>query len=211
MRTILTAVAIVAALAPHAAAQSVRRNPSAGVIGGLSVATLNFSEPSGTAPTDRFLRRRGGALGAVLLVPVSRRAALRIDPMYLQKGTVFDTFGQQSRLVLEYFEVPILAIVELTRGAARPYVVGGPSAGYLLKAKVKTGGSTEDVKDEFENADFGVTVGGGVTLSTARKTFFIEARYSAGLTNISKETDDSVNAKTRGVVVMGAIAWRLGR
>jgi hypothetical protein len=78
--------------------------------------------------------------------------------------------------------VPIL--LRLAPSRARPlYVLLGPSINFNVSAKttdVVPSGVEEDVKEVIRNAEFGLVFGAGV----AAKRALVEARYSAGLTDI---------------------------
>jgi len=95
--------------------------------------------------------------------------------------------------------------------SARPYVMAGPSLGFLLSAKYDfKDGPEYDAKDETKGLDLGVGLGGGVSIPRGDKTFFAEARYVLGLTNINDESDEST-VKNRGLQVLVGATIPLGK
>jgi hypothetical protein len=64
------------------------------------------------------------------------------------------------------------------------YFLFGPSLNVNVSAKtidVVPTGAKEDIKDDIRNTEFGLVFGAGVN----RRIFLLEARYSAGLTDIA--------------------------
>ena len=92
----------------------------------------------------------------------------------------------------------------------KPYVMAGPTVGYLLSAKVKDPDGEEDIKDDIKNIDFGLAFGGGVSLPMGNNTFFVEGRYSLGLSDINDDPNDDTKIKTKGIQIMAGITFPLG-
>jgi hypothetical protein len=86
---------------------------------------------------------------------------------------------------LDYIEIPLL--IKLNLGRSRrvaPYIYGGTYLGVNIGSSAKTGELEVDVQ-EFDETDYGFTVGAGLNISLLN----IEARYEGGLTEISENSD----------------------
>ena len=66
---------------------------------------------------------------------------------------------------------------------------------FLLNAKLSIG--DDSVTDQFQRADYGLVVGGGVEIAR----FIVEGRFTRGLGNIAKDKNDPV-LKTQTFAVM---------
>ena len=91
-------------------------------------------------------------------------------------------------------------------GDTKPYVMAGPTVGWLLSAEV----DGEDIKDDVKSIDFGIAFGGGVSLPMGNNTVFVEGRYSLGLTDINDDPTDDTKFKTKGIQIMAGITFPLG-
>jgi len=90
---------------------------------------------------------------------------------------------------------------------ARPYIVAGPSIGFLSKAdfvvSIDDQEQTEDLEEDFEDFDVSILFGGGVDVPMGSATFFLDGRYAVGLTNVFTVEGESI--KTKGFqVALGA-------
>jgi len=102
---------------------------------------------------------------------------------------------------LNYARVPILIRFYhgfLGKAKSGLFAEVGPYGGYLLSAKqtgtvkdsLGTQNISEDIKSNFENTDYGISFGGGVSIASI---LTINYRYDWGLANISKTLDDWTN------------------
>ncbi|RRA99266.1 PorT family protein [Larkinella rosea] len=118
------------------------------------------------------------------------------DVLYSQRGAKYDNPGDRSSHVqhLNYLEIPVVARYYLNlSGNFRPNFFIGPSLGVLMGAKRTksinqgTAYPDSDTKDEFETVDLGGTAGFQANFKVkSRQRFLIDARYTLGLTNVSK-------------------------
>jgi hypothetical protein len=186
-----------------------------GAFGGVNLATLH------EAPSEQGLAFSTKGLpeaGAVVDVTLGRRLSLRLEPMFLQKGSGISVnlFGTPSTatLRLSYLELPALLSLTLGAGPVRPYVMAGPTVGYLMSAKGTNDatGKETDVLKQYKRTDFGVSFGGGVRVPAGGAVVFVEGRYSMGLTNLPKDTGSApgLTLKNRGVQVGLGVSFRLG-
>lgn len=161
----------------------------------VNFATLSL-EPSGS--TDPSLRTALG-IGATLDYALNPNLSVRTQPMYLQKGAKLDIgIDEDAIFKLSYIELPIMASYRIDLDSdVTPYIMVGPSIGFLLDAKVDVDGFEDDQNDETEGIDFGVGIGGGATIPQGNLTLFVEGRFVAGIVNINAEADEQ-EVKNRG-------------
>ncbi len=176
-----------------------------GVIGGLNLASLSFDpDPQGVDLSNRT----GIGIGGVLSFGVGETLALQLEPMFLQKGSkaTVQGFGE-TELKASYIEVPAMLKFAFGSSDTKPYVMAGPTVGFLLSAKQ----DETDIKDDVKSIDFGLTFGGGVSLPMGNNTVFVEGRYSFGLADINDDSDpDADKFKTKGIQIMAGITFPLG-
>jgi hypothetical protein len=181
-----------------------------GFLGGLNRAT--FHETPQESGLD-FATRNLFLAGGVLNLGLGGRFSLRIEPMFCTKGSTvtIDIFGAETATVrLSYLELPVLLNVSLSSGAVRPYLIAGPTLGYLTSATgTDSTGSKTDIKKNFKKADPGISFGGGLRMR-GRPSFFVEARYTLGLANIAKDSQ-GFSLKNRGLQLAAGLTFPLGR
>lgn len=195
MRTAAILLACVILCATSAFAQGFGK----GVRGGLNVATTATGGENGDAAPDWQLR---GVVGGFIVWPVTSWLVLQPELLYAMKGAKQEAFGLQSKLLLDYIEVPVLARVSRGSPGTRTwYIVAGPSFGWLARAKARAdfGGATEeiDLKDDVKSYDIGLTAGGGMEFGS----ILVDARYTHGLSDIDKDTSDDVEVTNRAISV----------
>ncbi len=182
-----------------------------GVIGGLNLANLSVDPDAGVDISNRT----AFGIGGILSFGVGETLALQLEPMFLQKGAKLKLseqgFTLEAEIKVSYIEVPAMLKFAFGSGDTKPYVMAGPTVGYLLSAKVKDDMEEQDIKDDVKNIDFGLAFGGGVSLPMGNNTLFVEARYSLGLSDINDDPDDpDTSIKTRGIQIMAGITFPLG-
>lgn len=191
-----------------------------GVIGGINLANISVDDDSTT--TKNLM---GLGIGGVLDLALSNNVSLCFEPMYLQKGAEQDIQEEigtiNVKMKLNYIEIPVFLKILLGSGDMKPYIMAGPTIGFLMSANMEVsmlGVSVEgDIKDFIESMDYGVGFGGGISFAMGNNTFFIEGRYTMGLTDIFKggtfEEDMEIpneEVKTKGIQIMGGFSMPLG-
>ncbi len=176
-----------------------------GVRGGVNLADVAL-DADGAAPS--FDSRIGLVAGAFVTLPITSWIELQPEVLYSGKGARLEQEGIESKLVLDYLEVPVLARVSGNAfGTTRYYVVAGPTAGFRMRAKTRTefSGATEelDISEDVERFDFGIAAGGGLQFGS----LLVDARYTFGLTDIDKDTTDSVTIKNRVLSLTAGIRF----
>jgi hypothetical protein len=166
---------------------------SFGVKGGVNVADIAVT---GGSNEPSFDPRIGLVAGGFVRLPVASWLALQAEGLYSEKGARFKESGVEAKLILNYFEVPVLAHIRL---AHLFYAEAGPSMAFRLQAKGRSrfSGSTEDVdiSDQVETFDFGVAMGGGVELGR----LIIDGRYTLGISDADKDKTDTTKTKNRAI------------
>jgi hypothetical protein len=194
---------LVSAAVFSAAAPVMAQGFAIGVKGGLSIATQHTSGDGGGPALDN----RFGAVGGVFaILPLVSRLDLEVDGLYASKGAKLATQGIGSTLQVDYFEVPLLARYRLG-GGHQFYVAAGPSLAVRLRARARTdfGGATEeiDVADQVESTDFGIAMGGGLTI----RSIVIDGRYTLGRRDIDKDKTDTSRTFNRAIALTAGIRF----
>lgn len=120
--------------------------------------------------------------------------------------------GATATTRLDYLELPALLKFHTGAGNAKFYVTGGPYVAYAVHGDVKaTLNSIIDIKlgtfpFNVEGAlynpwEFGVKGGAGVEVATGSGSFFAEAMYTQGLTDVLDEPVVDIRMKNFGVGV----------
>lgn len=193
-----------------------RAEVGAGLLAGVNIATLGSDDEG----LDDAMASKTFAVGGVVLdFPISEAVSVRLEPMYMPKGTTFllevDEIDFPLTLRLTSVELPILLKLSRTTGAVRPYLVIGPSFGYRTGAATtdEITGEEEEIEDDDDLAtwDYGVTGGGGLSYALGRASVFAEGRYTLGLADLDRQPDADVALKNRGVQILAGFTIRVGR
>jgi Outer membrane protein beta-barrel domain len=140
----------------------------------------------------------GGAFANMQVLPW---LAVQPELLYAQKGarTSFESTDQSGNITgsgtitfkFDYIEVPVLlALSKPALGPARAAFLLGPSLGIKVAESVKSegGGATLNAKtDVVKTANFGIVGGLGVRVPVGTLKWVGDARWSYGLTSISKQ------------------------
>ncbi len=179
-------------------------SPKFGIKGGLNL--TNFSSEDFN---DNHLKA-GFNVGVFSKIPVTTGFSIQPELLYSLKGTKSDysNFIQgngEYRFNLGYIELPVLAVVNLTRNFS---IHAGGYAAYLTNANIKDvnndgtiQGITDFNADNFNRFDFGLAGGAAFDI----ENFTIGARYNYGLTKIGKSGNVSSdllgNSKNNGLSI----------
>jgi hypothetical protein len=160
-------------------------------------------------------RRVAAAFGGFLVLPLNERFSAQFEALYIAKGAKLESdAGDPSvTLKLDYFEVPVLARVALTRTAKRSFFLfAGPSFAVRTNASVEDSvtvggynyGSATDVGVDFKRFDVGVIVGGGVDIG---QWIVIDGRYAWGLTDINANDEIPFSINNRAFTFMAGVRF----
>lgn len=215
--TILVCGFLLLAISAPAAAQH-----EIGVIAGLNLAHLHSIELEERGHVFSHLVRFGA--GAVIDLSLTNRFGLRIEPIYVlkgAKGNITQGTEIETKITLEYLQLPVLLKYAFKGRSVRPYVMLGPSIGFRLKAKrTLSGPGTEpaengkDIKEETNGINFGMNLDIGMNLPIGHNNLFLEIFWAEGLTNIydnQRVTDDVSKTTTHDIQIMTGITFPLGK
>lgn len=183
-----------------------------GVLGGLNLASCDIDPLEGGMEISNLT---AFGFGCVLDYSLNEFITLHLEPMYLQKGAKGDWEIFEFESKAAYIEIPVMLKYAFGTTEIKPYVIAGPTIGYLLSATTKMSGGgyseEEDIKDVTKSLDFGLCFGAGVSVPMSNNSIFLEARYALGLTNINDDPDDpDTDVKTKGIQIFAGITFPLG-
>jgi len=179
-----------------------------GVLGGWNFANASVHPDQGLD----WKTRKGFGFGAVLDYSVTDFITLHLEPMLLLKGTKAEQGEKKLEYRLTYVEIPVMFMYTIGTNTIKPYLMAGPTIGFLQDAKLKVtrGGDSEwdDLKDDLKSIDFGLGFGAGLNLPIGNNSIFVEARYSPGLMNIVDNAEAPyTDIKTRGIQIFVGITF----
>lgn len=176
-----------------------------GVLGGWSFTNASIDPDQGFDWKTRTV----GGFGAVLDYRVTDFITLHLEPMLLGKGPKAEEGENKVVFRLTYIEIPAMFKYIIGTNTIKPYLMAGPTIGFLQDAKLKvTMGNWDDLKDDLKSIDFGFGFGAGLDLPIGNNSIFVEARYSLGLMNIAdKDEGTYADVKTRGIQIFVGITF----
>lgn len=144
-----------------------------GVKAGLNISTISGDDT----------KAKAGFYGGVLMnVPVA--SSFSVQPEILYNGIGAKSDGSiDAKLNLDYISVPVMFQYNAT---PQFYLEAGPQFSFLINSKLKYQSSSLDAKDIIKGFDFGIGLGAGYFFT---KNIGVNARYIAGVTNITKEVN----------------------
>jgi len=148
-----------------------------GIKAGLNVYNISNSNNTEYDPKLGF---QVGMLGHIHL---AKQLALQPEITYSGQGAKFNSGGVETKLNLDYINVPVLVQYMFDNGFR---LQAGPQVGFLVNAKAKTGSAKTDIKSNYKSVDFGFGVGVGYVKPATG--FGFDLRYNIGVANINKNT-----------------------
>lgn len=159
-----------------------------GVKGGLNISTITNADVDGVN-TKSLVGFHVGFFGEFM---ISNKFAIQPEVLYSAQGTELEFEGISGDLKLDYITIPVMAKYYVADAFSLEL---GPQIGFLVSAKAKSGGESEDVKDELKSTDVSLNFGVGYDITP---NFMIGVRYSLGLTRLQDEIfpgeDESKNS-----------------
>ncbi|MDO9554648.1 porin family protein [Rhodonellum sp.] len=156
-----------------------------GIKGGLNLYNLDLGAG------NSFDTKAGIHLGLLGHIHLANQFALQPEIMYSGQGAKFMNGGVETKINLDYINVPVLLQYMFDNGFR---LQAGPQVGFLLGAKYKTNNNSVDFKDDYKSIDFGLGFGGSYVHTPSG--FGVDARYNLGLSNINENTNTT--SKNRG-------------
>ncbi|MCF8715305.1 PorT family protein [Joostella atrarenae] len=144
---------------------------------------VNFSSVTGD-DIDSPDNRTSFYAGLVAEAPISERVSIQPEVFYSGQG--FDVDDQDTEFQVDYIQVPLLAKIYLAEGFN---LHAGPQVGFKVNEELDFE-PTEDAgdfdTDEINDVDFQLTGGAEYKFENG---FFLQARYSYGLSEVVEDTD----------------------
>jgi len=113
--------------------------------------------------------------------------------MYTQKGATLEEritsatnpegYPKSFSPRIEYISIPLLLSFRIGSSNVVPYIIAGPRIDYFLASSAEYA-SHKVIYDDFNQVDFGVTIGGGLLFS---RIISMEIRYCP---NLSRSRDN---------------------
>ena len=153
-----------------------------GLKAGLSFSNVSWSDDDGS---EKMILKP--TFGGFVLVPIGKGLFLQPEVNYLVTGEKWDFEGGSEAENFTYLHIPILLKYQfMEEGKVLPFIEAGPAIGFLLSAD----DDGEDVKSFFKSTDFGLEVGGGVSMPAGKMKVVLDARFYLGLTNAYNFVND---------------------
>lgn len=152
------------------------------LIGGMSFSRYHVEGlgyiPPPFGPVWRY--KPGFIQGIGIEFKIIKRLSLEADVLYFQKGSNY-TLGPGSKLNynLNTISFPLLVKFAFLPDSL-PYILTGGEFSIILSHMV----DGRDLMESTEKHDYGILLGVGYDFKIPRFSFFIEARYHIGLTDI---------------------------
>lgn len=176
-----------------------------GVKAGVNFANISIEEEG----VDISFDNRTGLVGGVFVVcPISGAFGVQTEALYSQRGAKLEEGGGSGTLELDFLEVPVLArFSSPASSGASFHVFGGPSLGLRLRARAESDfegeSESEDISDDVERFDLGLVAGAGFEMGR----LIVDGRYTWGIRNLNRSTEDDAKIKNRTFSVMAGIRF----
>lgn len=139
----------------------------------------NFANFDGGSGIDYKSRTSFHAGLVAEIKPTGGNIAIQPELLYSSQGAEVDGFDDFN---LDYVAVPVMVKYYILPDLLS--LEAGPQFSFL----VSDANTTDELGNTFENKNFDFAVAGGATVNIT-KSFFAQARYTVGLSEISKDAD----------------------
>lgn len=153
-------------------------NAQFGINGGLNISTIHGGDVTGTKSKTGF------HFGALYQIQVSNGIAVQTEASYSAEGYKNDA---EAKMLMNFLNIAALFRYNFEGGFN---LATGPQYGFLMSAKGKENGESEDYKDAFKSGNFCWDFVAGYDLPIGLGLY---ARYNLGLSSVVKES--GVDAK----------------
>ncbi|WP_327018593.1 porin family protein [Croceibacter atlanticus] len=148
---------------------------------------VNFAKLTGDDVEDAD-GRTSFHVGAIVEIPVSDRFSVQPEVLYSGQGLQSEEDGIESKIKLDYINVPVLAKFYLTDGLS---LEGGPQFGFLVNDEFEiedSNGNSIEVEDlDAASFDLGAALGLGYKFTNG---LFLQGRYVLGLSNVDDSEEE---------------------
>jgi hypothetical protein len=138
----------------------------------------------------------GFSIGGLVTFETHPNVTIQPEIIYSAKNIdVLEADGDaDSDVSLGFIEIPVLAKLHPRRGAdATPFVLVGGTLSFVTGAELRTTAGnitvTEDIEDQIDSTDIGLTFGGGLDLQQDWGIVTIDARYTLALGDLPEAGD----------------------
>lgn len=164
-----------------------------GVKAGANLSSLSGDDAEG------LKAKIGFNAGAFAEIPVTEKFSVKPEAVFSLQGAKAEDVDD-AKLNLSYINIPVLAKFNIAEGF---FAETGPQIGFLMSAKQKFDGESEDVKDGFKSTDFSWAFGAGYEFAP---NFGANLRYNLGLSKLDEEGE----AKIKNSVFQLGIFYKFG-
>ncbi len=161
---------------------SVQAQVGFGLKAGLNISTVRGDEDEGV---KSLIGANGGLFANI---PAGTNFAVQPELVYSMEGAKLD--GSDFKIHLDYVNIPLLAQYRNPSGF---YAELGPQIGILTSAKIKSGGTSESIKDQLKSTNFSIVGGLGYNFIPS---VGVNARYALGVSNISDDSEGDLKTST---------------
>jgi hypothetical protein len=161
-----------------------------GIVGSLNYAKIDKAKIRDRYATERHVFY---GIGCVLDIDLIRQLSLRVEPLFLQKGGIFQDISNPNnpKMMMEITCIEVPVMLKVTFGnTIKPYFMAGPSIGFITKGGmylIKKPKKKGDMKYVLKDTDWGLSLGGGLSIQLNICTVFLESYRTFGLKNIIRE------------------------
>ena len=139
-------------------------------------------------------------VGAFANIPLVDRFSVQPELVFSRQGTKFEDEGDDTKLRLNYLNIPILGQYNDPSGF---YAETGPQFGFLINAKVKEDGRVHTVSGDYKSLDISWGFGAGFRFTEQASAGI---RWNLGLTDVT-----DYPGKARNSVLQLGVAYRFGK
>ncbi|ADQ17961.1 hypothetical protein Lbys_2284 [Leadbetterella byssophila DSM 17132] len=178
----------------------------------------------------KYMATGGGALFAEIPLDANfsfrpeiayNRRGGKLEGLNLGSGTIGQIIGNlaNARLNLDYIDIPLLFKYNIsTEGEGSPYVVAGPSLGFMVGHTMSNSilgliDLNYNVNMNFKNFDLGGVVGLGYEMPlNGKMKGFVEATYRQGFLNaVDNFGPVKVDSKTSNFGISAGVSFPVGK
>lgn len=150
---------------------------SIGLVAGANFSKMDFSKGMPPPPTPMPTSYKPGVrVGFYTDVHLSNWLSLRNEYVFSQVQNEVESTKEQY--TLNYVSLPVLAEF---RASEKLLLLAGPELGFLINAKQKASGATDNITHDTEERSIGIVGGAGYAIASH---IAIHGRYQLGMNHI---------------------------
>ncbi len=170
-------------------------------------AGVNFAKLTGDDVEDAD-GRTGFHIGGLVEIPISEKFSVQPEIVYSQQGlqskSNFDGIEIESKLKLDYINIPVMAKFYVSEGFA---IEAGPQFGFNVSSKFEAERDGESFKENAEDvAGFDLSLGAGLSYKLDSGLFF-QGRYMFGLSNVNQAEEEGFDDNLTNSVLSLSIGF----